>query len=311
MKQILIDCDPGHDDALAILLALANRKSLHLLGITTVGGNQTLEKVSENALKVLQATGKRIPVAKGCDSPLIAPLKVAPQAHGETGMDGPVFDHITLEFDERHGVEFLKDKLMEAKGKVTIVALGPLTNIALLIKTFPKAKEKIESIALMGGSFSSGNATAAAEFNFYVDPHAAYMVFHSGIPIIQAGTEVSQAASILHSEIDDFKERGSVSQFVYELLTFYAKFSKGLNIDRSPIFDACPVMYLLHPEIFTFADYYVDIELNGSLTAGMSVTDKRVWYDMPKPNTRVLLSVEREKFVSYLKEAIYQLDEEK
>jgi pyrimidine-specific ribonucleoside hydrolase len=310
MKNILIDCDPGHDDALAILLTLANPESFRLLGITTVGGNQTLEKVSENTLKVLMAAGKKIPVAKGADSPLISPLKVAPEAHGDSGMDGPVFDKITLEYDERHGAEFLKDKILEAEEKVTIVALGPLTNIALLLKTFPKVKERIEAIALMGGSFSSGNATAAAEFNFYIDPHAAYMVFHSGIPIIQAGTEVSQAASILHTEIDEFKDKGSVSRFVYELLEFYAKFSKGLNIDRSPIFDACPVMYLLHPEIFTHEDYHVDIELQGNLTAGMSVTDKRVWYNMPEPNTKVLLSVDREKFVEYLKKAVYRLDAE-
>lgn len=310
MRKILIDCDPGHDDALAILLALGNPKQLEVLGITCVGGNQTLEKVSQNALKVLTIAGREIPVAKGAAGPLIREIAPAPEAHGDTGMDGPIVDEITMDFIDQNGVEFLRDKILAEKEAVTIVALGPLTNIALLIKMYPEVKEKIECIALMGGSATSGNSTAAAEFNFYVDPHAAYMVFHSGIPIIQAGTEVSHAASILHTEIDQFKGKGKVSGFVYDLLEFYSKFSKGLNIDRSPIFDACPMMYLLHPELFVAKDYHVDIELTGALTAGMSVTDKRVWYDMPTPNTKVLLDViDREQFVQYLADAIHTLDQ--
>ena len=310
MRPILIDCDPGHDDALAIMLALANSNQLEVLGITFVGGNQTLEKVSENALKVLTVVNRNIPVAKGMESPLIKEIAPAPEAHGDTGMDGPIVEEITMDFVKQNGIEFLKDQILLASKKVTIVALGPLTNIALLIKVYPEVKEHIECIAMMGGSASSGNSTAAAEFNFYIDPHAAHMVFHSGIPLIQAGTEVSHAASILHTEIEQFKGKGRVSDFVYDLLEFYAMFSKRLGIDRSPIFDACPVMYLLHPELFIAKDYYVDIELQGELTAGMSVTDKRVWFDMKKPNTTVLLDVDREKFVQYLSQAIFTLDKE-
>lgn len=310
MRKILIDCDPGHDDALAILLALGNAEKLQILGITSVGGNQTLEKVSQNVLKILTIAGRDdIPVAKGASGPLIKEIAPAPEAHGDTGMDGPIVDDITMGFEPQNGVEFLRDKILAQEEKVTVVALGPLTNIALLIKMYPEVKERIECIALMGGSATSGNSTAAAEFNFYIDPHAAYMVFHSGIPIIQAGTEVSHAASILHSEIGQFEGRGKVSGFVFDLLEFYSKFSKGLGIDRSPIFDACPMMYLLHPELFVAKDYHVDIELTGELTAGMSVTDKRVWYNMPKPNTKVLLDVtDREQFVKYLVEAVQRLD---
>lgn len=311
MKDILIDCDPGHDDAMAILFALANPEFFHCLGITTVGGNQTLEKVSENALKILTIANKKIPVAKGAKEPLIEPLRVAPEAHGESGMDGPIVEQITMEYESVNGITFLREKLMNADKKVTIAALGPLTNIALLLKAYPEVKEKIEVIALMGGSYSSGNATASAEFNFYIDPHAAHIVFHSGIPIIQAGTEVSSAASILHSEIEVFKDKGRVSSFVYDLLQFYSKFSKGLNIDRSPIFDACPMIYLMYPEIFKAQQFYVDIELEGRLTKGMSVTDKRIWYDMPVPNTTVLMDVDREAFVRLLKEAVFRLDDVK
>lgn len=310
MRPILIDCDPGHDDAMAIMLALANSDQLKVLGITCVGGNQTLEKVSENALKVLTVVNKNIPVAKGMASPLIKEIAPAPEAHGDTGMDGPIIEEITMDFVKQNGVEFLRDKILSESEKVTIVALGPLTNIALLLKMYPEVKERIECIAIMGGSATSGNSTAAAEFNFWIDPHAAHMVFHSGIPLIQAGTEVSLAASILHTEIEQFKGKGRVSNFVYDLLEFYSQFSKRLGIDRSPIFDACPVMYLLHPELFVAKDYYVDIELNGELTAGMSVTDKRVWFDMREPNTKVLLDVDREKFVEYLAEAIFTLDKE-
>lgn len=309
MRPILIDCDPGHDDALAIMLALANSDQLEVLGITCVGGNQTLDKVSENALKVLTVVNREIPVAKGMGSPLIKEIAPAPEAHGDTGMDGPIVEEITMDFVKQNGVEFLRDQILSASKKVTIVALGPLTNIALLFKMYPEVKEKIECIAMMGGSATSGNSTAAAEFNFYIDPHAAHMVFHSGIPLIQAGTEVSLAASILHTEIEQFKGKGRVSNFVYDLLDFYSRFSKRLGIDRSPIFDACPVMYLLHPELFVAKDYYVDIELQGELTTGMSVTDKRVWFDMKKPNTTVLLDVvDREKFVQYLAKAIFTLD---
>ena len=309
MRPILIDCDPGHDDALAIMLALANSNQLEVLGITCVGGNQTLEKVSENTLKVLTVVNRNIPVAKGMESPLIKKIAPAPEAHGDTGMDGPIIEDITMDFVKQNGIEFLKDQILLASKKVTIVTLGPLTNIALLIKMYPEVKEHIECIAMMGGSVTSGNSTAA-EFNFYIDPHAAHMVFHSGIPLIQAGTEVSHAASILHTEIEQFKGKGRVSDFVYDLLEFYAMFSKRLGIDRSPIFDACPVMYLLHPELFIAKDYYVDIELQGELTAGMSVTDKRVWFDMKEPNTTVLLDVDREKFVQYLSQAIFTLDKE-
>lgn len=310
MRPMLIDCDPGHDDAMAIMLALANSDQLKVLGITCVGGNQTLEKVSENALKILTVVNKNIPVAKGMAFPLIKEIAPAPEAHGDTGMDGPIIEEITMDFVKQNGVEFLRDKILSESEKVTIVALGPLTNIALLLKMYPEVKERIECIAMMGGSATSGNSTAAAEFNFWIDPHAAHMVFHSGIPLIQAGTEVSLAASILHTEIEQFKGKGRVSSFVYDLLEFYSQFSKRLGIDRSPIFDACPVMYLLHPELFVAKDYYVDIELNGELTAGMSVTDKRVWFDMREPNTKVLLDVDREKFVEYLAEAIFTLDKE-
>ncbi|MBE5961999.1 MAG: nucleoside hydrolase [Lachnospiraceae bacterium] len=308
MRRILIDCDPGHDDAMAILLALANDTVLEVAGITTVGGNQTVDKVSENALKILTIANREIEVAKGAREPLIKPLQCAPEAHGDTGMDGPIVENITMQFSKKNAVEFLRDKILAFDGKTTIVALGPLTNLALLLKTYPEVKEKIEEIALMGGGYSIGNATAAAEFNFYVDPHAAHIVYHSGIPIIQAGCEVSHAASILHTEIEQFKEKGRVSGFVYDLLKFYSKFSEGLNLDRSPIFDACPVMYLLHPEIFTAKEHYVDIEISGGLTEGMSVTDRRVWYDMPKPNTTVLYDVDREKFIEYLSSAIFALD---
>ena len=312
MRKILIDCDPGHDDAMAIMLALGNKDAFEVLGITCVGGNQTLEKVSQNALKVLTVVGKEIPVAKGAAGPLIKEIAPAPEAHGDTGMDGPIIDEITMDFVPQNGVEFLRDKILAESEKITIVALGPLTNIALLIKMYPEVKERIECIALMGGSATSGNSTPAAEFNFYIDPHAAHMVFHSGIPIIQAGTEVSLAASILHTEIEQFKGKGKVSDFVYDLLEFYSKYSKGLGIDRSPIFDACPMMYLLHPELFVAKDYHVDIELFGELTAGMSVTDKRVWYNMPEPNTKVLLDVtDRELFIKYLADAIFVLDQDR
>ncbi len=307
MRKIIIDCDPGHDDAMAILLAAAHATQLEILGITTIGGNQTVEKVTQNALKVLTILKQDIPIVKGCAEPLIKKLQTAPDAHGDSGMDGPVVENIPYKPLEINVIDFLKNTITK-EDKVTIIALGPLTNIALLIKSYPEIKEKIECVALMGGSTYSGNAASKAEFNFFVDPHAAKIVFNSGLKIIQAGLEISEAAAILHSEIESFHNGGRVSEFVYELFEFYTLLSKKLKKDRCAVFDACPVMYLIHPEIFETTDYHVDIEVNGDLTCGMSVVDTREWFNMPKPNTKVLTDVDRSAFVQYFIQAIGRLD---
>ena len=306
MHKIIIDCDPGHDDAMAIMLALANPEKIDLLGIVTVAGNQTVDKVTKNALKVMTVLGRDIPVVRGAERPLTRELKTAPEAHGESGMDGPFVAEVKQEESGETALSFYK-RVLEREDKVTIVAIGPLTNLALLFRAYPKLKGKIECISLMGGSVYSGNITSKAEFNFYVDPEAAKIVYHSGVKLIQAGLEVTDETAITFDEIERFKEGGKASKFVYDLFAFYTLFSRRNGLHKTPIFDACSVMYLLHPEIFDGRDYYVDIETDGELTRGMSVADLRTW-NTQAPNTIVLMGADRDKFIQYFITAIKRLD---
>lgn len=306
MRKIIIDCDPGHDDAMAIMLALASPEELDLLGIVTVAGNQTIDKVTENACKVLTVAGRDIPVVRGAGRPLIRELLTAPEAHGETGMDGPFIHEVKVQESAETALSFYK-RILEREDKVTIVAIGPLTNLAVLFCAYPELKEKIECVSLMGGSVYSGNITSRAEFNFYVDPEAANIVYHSGVKLIQAGLEVTDETAIYFDEIEQFKEGGRVSKFVYDLFEFYTLFSKRNGLCKTPVFDACAVMYLLHPEIFEEKEYYVDIETSGELTRGMSVADLRAW-NTRTPNTTVLTGADRDKFIEYFVSLIKKLD---
>lgn len=306
MRKLIIDCDPGHDDAMAIMLALANPEEIDLLGIVTVAGNQTVDKVTKNALKVLTVLDRDIPVVRGADRPLIRELKTAPEAHGESGMDGPFVEESKTEESGETALSFYK-RILEREDRVTIAAIGPLTNIALLFRAYPELKEKIECISLMGGSVYSGNITSKAEFNFYVDPEAARIVYHSGVKLIQAGLEVTDETAITFEEIRRFKEGGKASKFVYDLFEFYTLFSRRNGLSKTPIFDACSVMYLLHPEIFDGREYYVDIETGGELTRGMSVADLRAW-STEEPNTIVLMGADRDRFIEYFISSIKRLD---
>lgn len=307
MRKIIIDCDPGHDDAMAIMLALAHPEALELLGIVTVAGNQTIEKVTQNALKVMTVLGRDIPVIRGAEKPLVRKLHTAPEAHGESGMDGPLVQDIRAKESEETALAFYK-RILEQEEKVTIVAIGPLTNVAVLLKACPELKKKIECISLMGGSVYSGNVTSKAEFNFYVDPEAAKIVYESGVKLIQAGLEVTDRTAILFEEVEQFADGGKVSKFVYDLFGFYTLFSKENGLSKTPVFDACAVMYLLYPEIFEEKKYYVEIETAGELTRGMSVADTREWKNLPKPNTTVLMGADREKFIQHFITSIKSLD---
>ncbi|MFS8540486.1 MAG: nucleoside hydrolase, partial [Tissierellales bacterium] len=204
-RNIIIDCDPGHDDVMAILLALANQDKLNILGVTTVAGNQTLEKVTLNLRKLYTYLGISTPAASGAARPIIRELVLGSDVHGESGLDGWDFPEPTFQLDSTNAVTFLREKIMNAEGKVTLVPVGPLTNIGLLFSVFPEVKEKIEAISLMGGSIYAGNHTPHAEFNIYVDPEAAKVVFDSGIPIIMSGLEVTHKASITEEEIAELR----------------------------------------------------------------------------------------------------------
>ncbi|WP_340011346.1 nucleoside hydrolase [Paenibacillus sp. FSL E2-0202] len=306
---IIIDCDPGHDDAIAILLAIANSEKLDLRGITTVGGNQILDKITENALKVISFVNADIPVAKGAAGPLFGKLVTGEEAHGESGMDGPLLPPSKFRPVEQGAVEFMLNIIRSSEEKITLVPMAPLTNIALLITAYPEIKDRIEKISLMGGGISYGNVTSTAEFNIYVDPEAARIVFESGIPITMSGLDVTDKAAIFEDEILALKERGPVSTMVGELLDFYSIYGKKMGYVGSALHDPCAVAWLLHPELFESKHLYVTVETEGKLTRGMTVADRRKKTDRPA-NVQVLVGVDREAFMKLIFDSLEKLDQE-
>lgn len=306
---IIIDCDPGHDDAIAILLALAHSEQLDLRGITTVGGNQILDKITDNALKVLSFVNADIPVAKGAEGPLFGKLVTGAEAHGESGMDGPLLPASKFRPVQQGAVEFMLDIIRSSEEKITLVPMAPLTNIALLITAYPEIKERIEQISLMGGGIAYGNVTSTAEFNIYVDPEAAKIVFESGIPITMSGLDVTNRAAIYDEEIAQLKERGPVSNMVGELLDFYSIYGKKMGYSGSALHDPCAVAWLLHPELFQSRELYVTVETEGKLTRGMTVADQRTNPAAPA-NVKVLVDVDREAFLRLIFDALAKLDGE-
>ncbi|MBQ2228658.1 MAG: nucleoside hydrolase, partial [Firmicutes bacterium] len=192
ITKIILDCDPGHDDAVAIMLAAGSPK-IELLGITTESGNQTIEKTSRNALKVLQWIGRGdIPVYMGCKGPMVREKMTAADIHGETGLDGPVFPEITLKLQEKHAVQYIVETLMASDEPITMVTTGPMTNLGMAIRMEPAIVEKIDKIVLMGGSYQNGNVTPAAEFNIICDPEAAYVCFTCGRPVYMMGLDITR-----------------------------------------------------------------------------------------------------------------------
>ena len=220
-RPILLDCDPGHDDAIALLLALASPE-LELLGVTTVAGNQTLEKTTANALRVLEFVGRGdVPVAAGADRPLARELFVAAYVHGESGLDGPALPEPQGAPLDQHAVDFLAERILGCERPVTLVPVGPLTNVALLLARYPEAAENVERIVLMGGAIAEGNVTPAAEFNIYVDPEAAWRVFRSGLPVTMIGLDVTHQALMTDAHAERLRASGPAGRMVAELYDFF------------------------------------------------------------------------------------------
>ena len=308
MRNIIIDCDPGHDDIIAILVALAHKDELNILGFTTVAGNQTLDKVTNNLLKVQTYLGIDIPVYKGYSSPIVKELDVQPQAHGESGLDGPVLPEAVNKAQEMHAIEFMKKAVLETEEKITFVCIGPLTNMGLFLKTYPELRSRIDKIVIMGGGIYNGNVLIKAEFNIYHDPEAAKIVFDSGVKVVMAGLEVCYSGSILLTETEKTRDGGKASRLFYDLMKFYQGYAIRNGWDRTAIFDATPVIYLLHPELFETEEKEVYIETVGEYCRGMTVVDTRNYSkEMKNPKT-VLVSTDREKFVGVIFDALNRLD---
>ncbi|XMB85970.1 nucleoside hydrolase [Mycoplasmatota bacterium WC44] len=312
-RNIIIDCDPGHDDMLAIMVALSNKDKLNLLGVTTVGGNQTIDKVTKNALEILNFLEEgQVPVAKGFKDPILRKLDIAKgkEIHGETGLGGYTLPETDKKIEDLHAVDFLYKTIMENE-RVTLVPTGPLTNIGLLLKAHPEVSERIELISLMGGSIYSGNVTPHAEFNIWADPDAAKIVFNSGVNIVMAGLECTHKANLTYKEIETLaKSEKETAKVIGKLNSFHAGFFMDeWKFDGAPIHDACSVMYLVYPEIFKKEKYNIDVETNGEFI-GKTFTDLRDWAKHDDSSTEVLVDVDRVKFSKYLHDSIDYFDNE-
>lgn len=274
MRKVILDCDPGHDDAFAIMLAAEH---LDLLGITTIGGNGSLENVTTNALKVLEVIERPdIPVYKGHSGPLLKPLVTAPQFHGESGMDGPVLPAPKIKAKDQHAVDFIIEAALAQEG-VTLIATGPLTNIAAALHRNPKITERIQEIVIMGGSVTFGNWTPAAEFNIFVDPEAAAKVFNSGVLVKMTGVNLTRQCLITEKEMNHFKALGTkAGVFAADLVAYFIEScSKTALIPGANLHDACAVAWVINPALITSVPMHIDVELTGELTRGMTVCDYR------------------------------------
>lgn len=310
-RKIIIDTDPGQDDAMAILLALGSPQELEVLGITAVGGNVPLALTEKNARKICELAGRPdVKVFAGASRPLVRRLVTAENVHGKTGLNGPDLPEPTMPLQKQHAVDFIVETLMrEESGTVTLCPLGPLTNVALALNREPAIAGRIEQIVLMGGGFfEGGNVTPAAEFNIYVDPHACDVVLKSGVRIVMMPLDVTHKALTSASRIAAFRNLGSrVGIAAAEMLEFFERFDEAkYGTDGGPLHDPCVIAYLLKPGLFKGRECNVEVEISSELTMGMTVID---WWGVtsrPK-NALVMRDIDADGFFALLVERLGRL----
>ena len=299
---IILDGDPGHDDAIAWMLAKASSK-LEILACTSVSGNQSIEKTSYNARRVMTLLGIKAPFAMGRENPLHGEPIHAGNIHGETGLDGPALPQPAIEAEPLTAVELMAKTIMASGEPVTIVATGPLTNVGALLMLYPELKPKIARISIMGGGLAHGNWTPAAEFNILVDPEAADVVFKSGIPLTMAGLDVTLKALVFPEDFERIRALGNpIAVVVAEWLDFFYNFHRGIGYAGAPVHDAVAVAVLVRPEILTAKDLYVQVETSGDFCRGATIADHYGYHQQP-PNTHALIDIDREGFIDLLAEA--------
>ena len=310
-QKIIIDTDPGQDDAVAILLALASPDEIEVLGITAVAGNVPLSLTEKNARIVCELAGRPdIPVYAGCDRPLKRKLVTAEHVHGKTGLDGPDLPEPKIKLQEKHGVDFIIDTIMqEPENSISLCPLGPLTNIASAILKQPKIVSRIKKIVLMGGAyFEVGNITPAAEFNIFVDPDAAKIVFEAGIEMVVMPLDVTHKALVTEKRNEAFRQlKSPVGIAVAEMTDFFERFDKEkYGSSGAPLHDPCVTAYLIDPKIFSGKNINVEIETKSELTLGMTVAD---WWGVTdrKANTFFVGDLDPDKFFSLLTERLGRL----
>jgi purine nucleosidase/pyrimidine-specific ribonucleoside hydrolase len=296
-QPVIVDCDPGHDDALALLLAAGDSR-LRLLGVTTVAGNQTLDKTTRNALRILALAGAAgVPVAPGCDRPLVGELAVAEDIHGASGLDGPDLDIPTGEVAGVHGVELLRRLIVGSAEPVTLIATGPLTNVALLLRSHPEVASRLRRIVFMGGSTERGNTTPYGEFNIVTDPEAADIVLRSGLPTTMIGLNVTHQALATAEVIAGFRALGTrLGTVCAELMTFFAStYHRVFGFEHPPVHDPIAVAAVIDPAIVRTVPAPVAVELAGAHTRGATVVDLHRRTARP-PNADVAMELDVDAF---------------
>ena len=303
---IILDCDPGHDDAIALLLAVASPE-LDLKAVTTVSGNQTLDKTTNNALRVLELAGRTdIPVYAGADAPFVRERDVAAHVHGESGLDGPDLPQPSHRVQPQHAVEFLAQAYRGAE-KPVLVATGPLTNVGLLFATHADARP--ERIVLMGGAIGEGNRTPAAEFNIWADPEAAQRVFAEGLDTTMVGLDVTHRALIKDEHTERMRGAGRVGKVVAELMDFYARFHKKryTDLDGSPMHDPVCIAHLIDPTLMEVDDAVIEVDCSTGPSWGRTNVDWRGREHFGAPNAKVGLDIDGPRFAELIVERISNL----
>jgi len=303
---IILDCDPGHDDAIAILLAVASPE-LDLRAVTTVSGNQTLDKTTNNALRVLELAGRTdIPVYAGADAPFVRQRDVAAHVHGESGLDGPDLPQPSQSAQPQHAVEFLAQQYRGAETPV-LVATGPLTNVGLLFATHADARP--ERIVLMGGAIGEGNRTPAAEFNIWADPEAAQRVFKEDLDTTMVGLDVTHRALIKDEHTERMRGAGRVGKVVAELMDFYARFHKRryTDLEGSPMHDPVCIAHLIDPTLMDVHDAFIEVDCTTGPSWGRTNVDWRGREHFGDPNAKVGLEIDGARFAELVVERISSL----
>jgi inosine-uridine nucleoside N-ribohydrolase len=304
---IILDCDPGHDDAIALLLAVASPE-VELIGVTTVAGNTTIDKTTNNALRVLELAGRSdIPVYRGAERPFIRKQDVAVHVHGESGLDGPDLPQPTTREQELHAVDYLAQEIRAREGKVTLIPTGPLTNIGLLFALHPDVRP--ERIVIMGGAIGEGNRTPAAEFNIWADPEAAQRVFLEGLDTTMVGLDVTHRALITDAHTERMRGAGRVGAAVAELMDFYARFHKSRypDLDGSPMHDPVCVAHVIDPTLMTVLDAFIEVDCSGGPSWGRTNVDWRGREHFGPPNAKVGVDIDGERFAELIVERISSL----
>lgn len=304
-RKIILDCDPGHDDAVAIMMA-AKHPAIELLGITIVAGNQTLEKTTNNALNVCQHLDLDVPVYAGCGIPMVRSRQIiADDIHGETGLDGPVFEPLNRKAEDKHAVQFIIDTLMNSEGDITLVPTGPLTNIAMAMRMEPRIVDKIQEIVLMGGAYQLGNVTPAAEFNILADAEAAFVVFTSGRPIVMMGLDLTRQA-LCYPEIVDRMEKidNKAAHLFADLMRFFGKTQKQVfGWEGGPLHDPTCIAYLIDPSCIETKDMFTEVEIRSEKSYGRTLCD---YFGVTgnEPNSKVAVKLDKEKYWNIVEESI-------